>query len=261
MRWTNIDKGFVRRFVYGWQVGRRQAKRVMRNGQQIWPGSDERIRRIALDMSGLEVGVTRAYWEHALAAVAASSSSKCYLGFRIAGRQYRVNTTYNGIARARYSLGTLNFGDNGPVLDDVRVGDVISFTANICARNSLEYEGQEVCPLPYLSGTLLRVCFGKGQKRRWAGRRFTVTGREGGIVHYGGSCETSEHKRGLKTRVLPGNTHKWYNRVYNDEMIAEERELLIDTAPMGSAGGRGVTLMWPAFNVTFKLRVTAIEIA
>ena len=251
----------MRRFVYGWKVGQRSAKRVMRNRQQIWPGGEDRIRRVALDMGELEASIDRAFWEHALDATAAVASERCHLGFSIAGRPYRVNTTYNGIARAMYSFGTLDFGENGPALSDLRVGDVVELTAVVPERFSLEYEGDgNVCPFPYLSGTQLQVRFNKGKKKSWAGRRFTVTGRPGGVVHFGGSCETSEHKRGTKTRVLPGNTHKWYNPVYNDEMVPGEQELVIDTSAMGSGGGLGVALLWPAFNRVFKVKVTAIEI-
>lgn len=251
-----------RRFVYGWAVGRTPAKRVMLAGQQIWPGGEDRVRRIALDMSELEGDHDAwAYWVHALDATAASASARCYMGFSLAGRQYRVNSTYNGIARAVYSLGELDFGENGPPLGDVRVGDVVELTAVVPERFSLEYEGDgNVCPFPYLSGTQLQVRFYKGKKKRWAGRRFTVTGRSGGVVHFGGSCETSEHKRKTKTRVLPGNTHKWYNAVYNNGMVEGETELVVDTAPMGSGSGYGVSLVWPAFRKTFKVNVSAVEL-
>lgn len=250
-----------RRFVYNWKAGRTQAKRVMLKREQIWPGGEDRIRRVALDMSELEASIDRAFWEHALDATAAVASERCHLGFTIAGRPYRVNTTYNGIARAMYSFGTLDFGENGPALSDLRVGDELELAAVIPERSSLEYDGSEVCVLPYLRGSQLRVSFEKEKKKKWAGRRFTVTGRPGGVVHFGGSCETSEHKRGTKTRVVPANTHKWYNPVYNDEMVPGEQELVIDTSAIGSGSGRGVTLLWPAFKKSFKLVVTAIEIA
>ena len=250
-----------RRFVYNWKAGRTQAKRVMIKREQIWPGGEDRIRRVALDMSELEASIDRAFWEHALDATAAVASERCHLGFTIAGRPYRVNTTYKGIARAMYSFGTLDFGENGPALSDLRVGDELELVAVIPERTSLEYEGEgAVVPLPFISDTQLRVRFNKNKKRRWAGRRFTVTGRPGGVVHFGGSCETSEHKRGAKTRVLPGNTHKWYNPVYNDEMVPGEQELVIDTSAMGSGGGLGVALLWTAFRKVFKVKVTAIEI-
>lgn len=250
-----------RRFVYNWKAGRTQVKRVMLKREQIWPGGEDRIRRVALDMSELEASIDRAFWEHALDATAAVASERCHLGFTIAGRPYRVNTTYNGIARAMYSFGTLDFGENGPALSDLRVGDELELVAVIPERESLEYDGSEVCVLPYLRGSQLRVRFEKEKKKKWAGRRFTVTGRPGGVVHFGGSCETSEHKRGAKTRVVPANTHKWYNPVYNDKMVPGEQELVIDTSAIGSGGGLGVALLWPAFKKSFKLVVTAIEIA
>ncbi len=254
-------KGDKRRFVHNWKAGRTQAKRVMIKREQVWPGGGARIRRVAFDLSELEASRDLAYWLHALEATAAVSSERCYLGFEVAGRKYRVNTTHDGIALVMYSLGAIDFGENGPGMGDLLVGSEITLTANIPARESLEYNGEGLeLPLPYLTDTQLRVCFSKGKKRKWAGRRFEVQGQPSQVVHYGGSCETSEHKRGKKTRILPGNTHKWYHRVYNNVMEAGDKSLVIDSVPRGSATqSHGVTLLWPAFKKTFTLKVTALE--
>lgn len=252
-----------RRFVYNWKAGRTQAKRVMLKREQIWPGGEDRVQRVSLDMSELEGDHDAwSYWVHALDATAASASGQCFLGFSIAGRPYRVNTTYNGIARAVYSLGELDFGENGPALGDVRVGDELSLLAVIPNRESLEYEGSgNVCPLPYIRDTYLRVRFEKYKKKEAAGRSFSVTGSPGGVVHFGGWWYTSEHKRGTKERVLPGDAENWENPVYNNGMVVGEKELVIDTEGVGSGRDRGVTLLWPAFKKIFKLKITSIEVA
>lgn len=250
-----ITKGNRKRqFVYNVKLGRTQVKRLMLDGNQIWP-SGERIRTLAIEPP------TDPYWVHALDAVKSGASSSRFIGVTIAGRTYLVNATYNSKPLAQYSLGVLDFGADGPPFGDVKEGDTLTFSVYSPARESLMYEGEAVCKLPYLSNTCLHVQFKKGKKKRWAGRRFTVTGQPGGVVHYGGSCETSEHKRGTKVRILPQNTHKWYNKVYNNSMPTGETELHIDTAGIGSSyGGGGVKFLWPKFSKSIKTKVTAVTL-
>lgn len=250
----------VRKYVYDVRLGGSKAVALCRGEKKLWPTLSDTVYSCVLDVNEFEGTFEWAYWQHALDAVAKLGGSlECYMKLTAGGREYMLEGTFGSWYKAGFDgRATVTFGDDGPLWERLRPGDEVSVELRVPARESEEFEGESVCYLPFLSGTGLRVVFHKGQKRRWAGRVFKVTGQPGGVVHYGGSCETSEHKRGRKTRVLPGNTHKWYNRVYDDSMVEGERELAIETAAIGSGGGGGVTLLWPGFKRIIRFKVSAV---
>lgn len=253
--------GFKRRFVYGLRVGKARAVKAMYAGQQVWPGNEERVRRIALDMSELAGSLNYHYWLHAMDAVRNGSKANKYMGFAIAERQYRMVTTYMGYPLATYDYGILDFGDDGPLYQDVRVGDTLTVEAVIAARNSSRYTEtqEEVCPVPYIQGTNLQVVWHKGRKKGRAGCNFIVKGQPGGVVHFGGSCYTDAHRRGRYTRGVPGNPHKWSNAVYDNSWVQGEERLLVSAMPRSSfSGAPSVMLLWPAFRKSFKFKVTGV---
>lgn len=257
MRATNGKR--VRKYVYDVRLGDNKAAALYRGDKKLWPTLSDTVYSCVMDVNELEGSVNRAWWLHALDAVSRGVGSECYMKLRAGGREYMLGATFGNWYLAEYDgRATVVFGDNGPLWEKLQPGDEVSVELRVPARESAEFEGQSVCYLPYLTNTRMRVVFHKGQKRRWAGRRFRVTGQAGGVVHYGGSCETSEHKRGKKTRVLPGNTHKWYNRVYDNSMVAGETQLDIDTAAIGSGGGGGVTFLWPGFMTRLRFKVSAV---
>ncbi len=250
----------IRKYLYDKRLGDRRVVEIYRDGEKIWPTLSDTVYSCVIDVNELEGSVNRAWWLHALDAVAKlGASAECYIKLTAGGRDYMLGATFGNWSLAGYDgRATVVFGDNGPLWDKLQPGDTVTVQLRVPGRESEEFEGQSVCYLPHLTKTQMRVVFHKGQKRRWAGRRFTVTGQAGGVVHWGGSCETSEHKRGQKTRVLPGNTHKWYNRVHNDAMVVGETSLHIDTAAIGSGGGGGLTFLWPGFTTTLRLKVSAV---
>lgn len=250
---------FVRRYLYDKRVGDRKVSAIYLGDKKVWPSLSDTAASMVLDVTAAEGSVNWAWWLHALDAVSKRCDAECYMKLTAGGRDYMLGATFGSWYLAGFDgRATVTFGDDGPLMSKLRVGDEVTVQLRIPARESAEFEGQCVCYLPYLTNTRMRVVFHKGQKRRWAGRRFRVTGQAGGVVHYGGSCETSEHKRGKKTRVLPGNTHKWYNAVYNNSMVAGETQLDIDTAAIGSGGGGGVTFLWPGFMTRLRFKVSAV---
>ena len=250
----------VRRYLYDKRLGDRKVAAIYRGGVKVWPSLSDTAYSMVIDVNELEGSVNRGWWLHALDAVEKlGAGAECYIKLTAGGRDYMLGSTFDNWYLAEFDgRATVVFGDNGPLMEKLHPGDEVSVELRVPARESAEFNGQCVCYLPHLTRTQMRVVFHKGQKRRWAGRRFRVTGQAGGVVHWGGSCETSEHKRGKKTRVLPGNTHKWYKAVHNDAMVAGETQLDIDTAAIGSGGGGGVTFLWPGFTTTLRLKVSAV---
>ena len=249
---------FVRRFVYGMAVGQKRVKRVMMGAQQIWPGNELRVKSMALNLQPVSSGENEQYWLHALDAVAVRSTSNCYIGFVIAGRKYRIRTTHNGYPLAKLQYGVLDFGEDGPLFEDVRVGDMLTVEAVISARNSQKFTDvtEAECPLPWLSGTRAYVEWYKDRKRVQAGARWLV---EGGHKHLGGMNYTDAHKRGRNYRVVPDNGHKWTERVHNDNMVSGVNSLKVTARAHGLASLPSVTLLWPAFRKSFKFEVTAVS--
>lgn len=259
MRSTNGKR--VRKYVYDVRLGDNKAAALYRGNEKLWPTLSDTVYSCVLDVNELEGSVNRAWWLHALDAVSKGVGSECYMKLRAGGREYMLGATFGNWYLAEYDgRATVVFGDNGPLWEKLQPGDEVSVELRVPARESAEFEGQSVCYLPYLTNTRMRVSFTKWKKKRHAGRRFEVGASAGNVVHYGGYCETSEHKRGNKTRVLPSNTHKWYNRVYNNNMVVGETSLAIDTAPIGSGGGPGggVTFLWPGFITRLRFKVSAV---
>ena len=251
----------IRKYLYDKRLGTRRVVAIYRDGEKIWPTLRDTVASFVIDTNELEGTVDWAYWLHALDAVEKlGAGAECYIKLTAGGREYMLGETFDNWYLAGYDgRATVVFGDNGPLWDKLQPGDEVVVELRVPARESTEYNEEAVCYLPHLSGTKLRVVFSKGKKDKWAGRRFTVTGQPGGVVHWGGSCETSEHKRGTKTRVLPGNTHKWYKAVHNDAMVAGETSLEVNTAGIGSATrSGGVTFLWPGFSTQLRLRVSAV---
>lgn len=108
-----------RRFVYNWKAGSTQVKRVMLKREQIWPDTETRVRTMRLDMESLKTGHGEAYWKLALAATAVTSSENSCVTLTVAQRKYCVNTGFDNYPVVKYSLGVLDFGEDGPPLQDV----------------------------------------------------------------------------------------------------------------------------------------------
>lgn len=256
---------FKRRFVYNIKVGDKQVKRVMWNGQQIWPGEEERVRSISLDTSGLDGTVDAKYWIHAINAVAGVSSPNCYVGFRIAERPYCVNSTYNGTALAKFSLGELDFGEDGPLLQDVRVGDELVLTAVI---PELEGEGRVIegyersftmeWALPLIGGTRFRI-----ELRNYSRKRSTY----GAVTKF---CSTPS---GTEFKGFSVSKHQGV-RMTGKDTVTDAALPLSDTGCTATAYTTGgcyydpskgqyqyVYPVWPAFKRVFRFRVTAVTMA
>ena len=263
--------GFRRRFVYNWAAGVQQVRRVMRNGVQIWPGGEERVRRIALDMSALDGTHDALYWQHALSAVETGCSAVCYIGFEIAERPYRVDSTCDGIALARYELGVLDFGDNGPALADVRVGDVLELRAVVperrpfAAASPAGKDGGSVLRwgLPWIKGSYAEGKVTKGRKRVSAHLRVRLWSEvdEEERVHVDGTVQCHGHGRGTwKWKgVATGKGTRWKLYAGDDSEFIGQRSLSGRFWSPNSTPGT-MQLVFPAFERVFRFPVLSVEV-
>ena len=257
---------FLRRFVYCWKHGHRDVVRVMRGGLEIWPGDEERIRRIAVDMSGIDGTELEDYWKHALA-YAERNTVQNRISVTIAGREYCFGRSVNRKPVVTYSQGWLDFGDNGPALRDVRVGDVLVVRANVPKRNGdvMKVSGNGALTLetgwPWMPDIYLHITVSKGKKKVCAGCRFKLTGMPSGRGHLVGFIQKNGHCRGDYSAdvyartgwIIDGWMQGWYNgKMDGDTNLQVSLESYNDTEVNSY-------LVLPAFRQDFKLKVLAIE--
>lgn len=258
MRVTNGN--LVRRYVYDVRLGEERAVALYHGDTKLWPTLGDTVYSCVLDVNALYGSLLWAYWLHALDAIKWRCDGMCYIHLWAGGREYMLGSTFGKWNLAAYDSerATVVFGDNGPLWEKLQPGDEVLVSLQIPPRTSVEFDGTNVCYLPFISHTKLSVAWYKSKKRKWAGRSFCVAGSPSGTVHFGGSCETSMHKRLLYTRILPTNTHKWKDAVYNGAMVKGDTLLHIDSSALGSGIDGGVSLLWPGFTQSLKFKVSAV---
>lgn len=197
------------------------------------------------------------YWLHAVDA--SEEGNAGYMKFTVNGTDFYINSGPNGSEVVQLRGDTISLSRTQKELIWEYLGETICIHAEIQDRSSEQYEGTALCFLPYLKDTQLRGVFSKFKKDTHAGRKFTVSSRESGVVHYGGYWETSVSDRGKKTFILPMHSKNWEKRVYNNTMQVGDTMLQIETECVGSGRGGGVTLMWPAFRKDFELKVISFS--
>lgn len=264
-----VTKGkFVRRFVYGWQVGKRRAKRAMRGGVEIWPGDEERVRRLFIDMAWLEGSAENAYWLHALAH-GPNNTVRDRVSVTIAGREYCLGRSVNRKPTVSYSQGWLDFGDDGPALRDVRVGDELVVRASVPQRTSgvvsTVENGSAATEMgwPWIPNCYMHMVVHKGKKKVSAGCRYTVSGVPSGTVHIGGYAQKNGHCRGgyggdafpWACGVINGATSSWNNNV-----VAGDTHVRVQLDSYNN-GCTDAYMVMPAFKRDFRFTITAIDLA
>lgn len=245
---------FRRRFVYNIKVGDKQVKRVMWNGQQVWPSDEDRVRTLALDMSLLEGSTDNAYWIHAMEATAAASSASCCLTVTIAGRKYCVNTGYNGYPVVKYSLGVLDFGEDGPLLEDVRVGDELGLKVVVPKRTHGVFSGaifgetrSDSVGLPVLAGTQVVYDQACGRRKHWSHSRLTVTGFPSGEV--------------LLQMGVDKQSRTWvtYRGTVERAAVADEGFEAVSSIS-GNGWMRNLRVVFPGFEKVFRVAVQGVNV-
>ncbi len=133
MRSTNGKR--VRKYVYDVRLGDNKAMALHRGDEKLWPTLSDTVYSCVLDVNELESSVDKAYWVHALDAVEKiGETADCSMTLRAGGREYTLNAA--GVWRADFDgRATVVFGNDGPLVDKLRVGDEVEVTARIPARN------------------------------------------------------------------------------------------------------------------------------
>lgn len=244
---------FLNAFALEVWAGDVPAEEVWVGDEKVYPDERTEVRDIALDEPDGH------YWLHALDAAKAGVA---YMVMTLGGRDYHlyhgdgtlpILQSVNGCFRADSYAGIL--------LSDC-LGATVTVRASVPQRTSQQaMNGKLVLDVPWIPGTKMVGRWSKGQKRRWAGVQVKATGLPSGTVHCGGSCETSEHKRGWKHHLMPDDGHKWYNPVWRDELVEGDTRLELWCNGIGSSGDSGrLEAIFPAFEREWRLRVLGVTL-
>lgn len=252
-----VIQGRQHRFIGG-SLGDKPITEIWLGDKQIWPNVEGLARNIVVELPQRGSRDWQ-YWVHAVEATKNQAASNNYMKFQHRGVNFYIQHSIDGSEAYKLEGNTLSVDMDGVLID--QLGEYLEVDACIASREgNLFTEGESFCQLPYLSGTQLNVRWRKGQKKKSAGSSFVVSGMPGDVVHFGGSCYTSEHKRKSYLRILPENTHKWVNRVFCDEADAKEIELKINVAKYSSSSRNcSVQPVWPQFIHRFKLKIISVS--
>lgn len=257
-----------RLYVYSIRIGETPVKRVMYGGRQIWPSNDDRAASLAVDMSFFPGTEDEAYWLHALNAVENFSSRNRYMKLTAGGRSYLVNSVYGTWNRAEYGMGAFRFGDEGPLFQDVRAGDMVTVEAVVPDRYDAQFavtadsgsSGSGEWSLPWLPGTRLWAQLDKWQKRVSSHADFTLKGFPSGTVHVAGAVHKNGHNRDTVTceapaqagvRLADGSVSTASNALVNGDGFLACSVSNVNTTFR-------FRLHYPAFRRTWRFKVTAV---
>lgn len=178
----------------------------MYGGSQIWPTNEARITSISLDLTSLAGTADHAYWLHAIDAVSNGSTPGQYMKLTVGSRVFLVNSTFGSYNLATFSLGAFQLGKNGPLLQDVRPGDMVSINAVIPDRYDDQYRctnnpghGEFSWTLPWLPSTKLYLRLEKYQKKQNSLAFFTLSGSPSDTTHLYGYIQKQGHNRDTVT--------------------------------------------------------------
>lgn len=258
----------VRDYVYDMRLGTQQVRKLMYGARQIWPTDEERVATAALDLRLPDGTLDGAYWQHALTLVGAASSETCHMRVEAGGRLYNLQTTYGTWNLALLNMGVLNFGDKGPLVNALRVGDLVKVRAVIPVHDGVRASAGEnagcesVGYLPWLPGSSLGVLLHKGRKKSSAGVGFSVVGQGSGRVHINGFAQKNGHCRGSywgEAWARGGGVINGWVHSGNDEYAEGDTGLKV-TGSFYNAGSGKLTVRFPAFVREWEFEVTAITV-
>ena len=258
-----------RLYVYGIRIGETPVKRVMYGGSQIWPSNDDRVASLAVDMSSFPKTADEAYWLHALNAVESFSSQNRFMKLTAGGRSYLVNSAYGTWNRAEFGMGLFSFGDEGPLFQDVRAGDVVTVEAVIPDRYDAQFAvtassgsaGIGEWALPWLPGTRLWAQLDKWPTKARSHADFTLKGMSSGTVHVAGAVHKNGHNRDTVTCEAPAQAGV---RLADGSVYAASNALVNGDGALSCAVSNVNTTFrfrphYPAFRRTWSFKVTAVN--
>lgn len=243
------------RQVYDARLGERRVKAIYRGNVKIYPDNAARIRQLRLDTSSWAGTPDGSCWEQALEAVSVHASSSRYIKLT-ADRSYMLNNTWGSYPLASSLGGGLfefAFGE-GPLLQNIRLGDTASLQIRLPSLHSLSIGGSQESSQPVSrvypacpSGTEVRGYFWKGQKRVSTGVRIVITSLPSGRVLLERHQQQNGHCRG---------SYDWrYGWVGSADGDTQTR---LDVYPHQPRGGWGAYFTYPAASCTLTARIINI---
>ena len=259
---------YARRYVWAIRAGTSPVRRIMYGDRQIWPSNEDRVRTAAVDMSALDGTLEGAYWLHALDAVKDKASESCFMKLHAGGRTLLLQNAYGTLARAVYSRGVIDFGDEGPLAEDLRPGSMIEVSAVVPRRRAtVAYASvvpaEPVWELPRLPGSTLYFGSEKGRKRTCPTATFEWWGEPSHTLHLRAFWIRFGHRRGfwdmeLACRAGTGAANGSVSAGY-DRFVPGDRRSVVRISQIGGAGEPvRVCPTYPPFRMSWRLRVTAI---
>ena len=238
---------------------------------QLYPEDTSSMRRLTVELPAAGT-LERAYWVHAVAAVQNLVTPKRYMQLTVGGERYMVHSSFNALPSVMFeSNGVfLFYPDEGASLHSVSPGDSVEVKAVIpviddapLSIREQDGSGSRSYSLPFLPGTGLFVQWTKGQKKKSAGTRFTLSGSGSGLAHIQGQGQKNGHGRGETVssvawpwacRVVNGSTHSWLNA-----FVDGDTGMLLTMQGFNSCNALMGRPRYPAFIRTFQLKILSIS--
>lgn len=243
------------KYIYSAYLGEQPLASIYHGKEKIWPDNSQRVTRMTLDVATLEGTVNGAYWTLALDAVATGCKAQQFVRIT-ADRVYNINNTYGTYAMAYYNgNGEIAFvGGQGPLARNVRPGTHIPVRLVIPSRDSIKIGGTNNTTVskdypPCIPGSTVRGYFGKGRKKVSSGVRVKVEQLPSGQILLDRHQQQNGHRRGD------------YNWQYGTmDYIPGSTGLRLTVSPHQPVGPPwGGYFNYPAFNVTFSLKILRIQ--
>lgn len=195
---------FKRAHLYKRLIGEKNVVRVMKGGEQIWPGDNDRIRRMTFELPDKTV-IDWAYWQH----VEDALNDGLSVGSRYASVSFDGITWYwkkdlvssfnkrFGLMATWDGRNTLNFGEDGPYRGTVQVGDEVEVKVVVPGKAArTAWAGWTYYALPLLPGTRFYSWYSKGAKKEPAGMILDVYGSPSGDRFLRAAGNQAGHWRG-----------------------------------------------------------------
>lgn len=246
------------KYVYSACHGDRPLASIYHGKEKIWPDNSQRVTRMTLDVATLDGTLNGACWLLALASINTGIGARQFIRLT-ADRVYNVNKTFGSYPLSYYEgNGNFSFLDQqGPLARNVSPGGTVQMRLVIPCGESLKIGGTQgnndpvsMDYYPCIPGTTVRGYFTKGQKKVSTGVRIQVFNLPSQDLLLDRHQQQNGHCRGDRNweygtfGYIPGSTG-----------------VRLTVYPHQARGPWGGYFTYPAFNVTFNLKILRIETA
>lgn len=261
----NVANSYVRQ-VY---LGEQSVTAIYKGEKMIFPDDEGMVKRLTVEIP--EAGTLDwVYWVHALSACTDLTSQSRYMLVTAGGAQACLGGTYGIIPLVTLEGNTLIYGSgDGPALQDIQIGDMITVKAVIPAVNGIptiakgeNTDVENTYSLPWIPSIKFSCSWGKGQKRASAGFRFVFTGLQSGVTHMSGYTQSNGHWRGTATGTLtPATSSSWNGGALTSSCVGYNLGDIgykVSLEQYNASSNATVIPVYPAFTKTWTLKVLSI---